>query len=93
MRSRYSAYAVKNADYILRSWHPRTRPKSMSLVDDGLTWTGLVVHEHRNTGKNKAIVEFTASYRAADGTAATIHEKSRFLKEGNQWLYLDGEQR
>jgi SEC-C motif-containing protein len=92
MRSRYSAYALKDVDYILRTWHPRTRPKSMALADDGLAWTGLTVHEQRVTGKNKATVEFTATYRAADGSSATLHEKSRFLKEGNAWLYLDGAQ-
>lgn len=90
MRSRYVAYARKDVDYILRTWHPRTRPKGMTLEDDALTWTGLTVHEHRATGKNKATVEFTATYRAEDGTSATLHEKSRFLKEGNVWLYLDG---
>ncbi len=93
MRSRYAAYVRKDADYILQSWHPRTRPKVMSLDEDLLTWTGLTVHEHRVTGKNRATVEFSASYRGADGVPATLHEKSRFLREGNAWLYLDGEQR
>ncbi len=89
MRSRYVAYARKDAKYILQTWHPRTRPKNLSFEGDSLTWTGLVVHEHRVTGKNKATVEFTATYRVADGTSATLHEKSRFLREGSAWLYLD----
>lgn len=90
MRSRYTAFALKNVDYILKSWHPRTRPRSMSLTDDPLTFTGLVVHEHRVTGKDKATVEFTATYRNPDGTSATMHEKSRFLREKGTWFYLDG---
>ncbi|HVX54620.1 YchJ family protein, partial [Nocardioides sp.] len=26
MRSRYAAYALGKADYVFRTWHPRTRP-------------------------------------------------------------------
>ena len=28
MRSRYSAYAVGDTDYVWRTWHPRTRPRA-----------------------------------------------------------------
>ena len=92
MRSRYAAYVLKDVEYIIRTWHPRTRPKAMSLADDALTWTGLTVHEHRATGKNRATVRFSATYRGPDGLSVMLHEKSRFLREGSAWLYLDGEQ-
>jgi len=29
MRSRYSAYALGELDYVWRTWHPRTRPDSI----------------------------------------------------------------
>ena len=90
MRSRYSAYARHDAEYIIRSWHPRTRPKNLTLAN-GVTWTSLVVTSHRSTGKNKAVVEFTAHYEAPDGSVATLAEKSRFLRENGVWYYLDGE--
>ena len=31
MRSRYSAFALGLAPYLLRTWHPSTRPASLSL--------------------------------------------------------------
>ena len=31
MRSRYSAYVLKDVDYLLASWHPGTRPAALSL--------------------------------------------------------------
>ncbi len=40
MRARYSAYAVGDAGYVFRTWHPRHRPDEVD-VDDGTEWTGL----------------------------------------------------
>ena len=34
MRSRYSAYARRDADYILRTWHPTTRPRRLEFEPD-----------------------------------------------------------
>ncbi|MEP6191186.1 MAG: YchJ family metal-binding protein, partial [Marinobacter sp.] len=31
MRSRYSAFVVGQADYLLATWHPSTRPVELSL--------------------------------------------------------------
>lgn len=42
MRSRYSAYAVNDVEYLWRTWHPRTRPDSVPPAS-GVTWTGLDV--------------------------------------------------
>ncbi|PKN22360.1 MAG: hypothetical protein CVU68_04410, partial [Deltaproteobacteria bacterium HGW-Deltaproteobacteria-3] len=33
MRSRYTAFAVQDVPYILRSWHRSTRPASLDLSD------------------------------------------------------------
>jgi hypothetical protein len=40
MRSRYSAYATDEFDYLWRTWHPRTRPEKMPS-EGGLEWIGL----------------------------------------------------
>jgi SEC-C motif-containing protein len=40
MRSRYSAFAVGDPAYLLATWHPSTRPRSLSL-DDDVRRTGL----------------------------------------------------
>ncbi len=49
MRSRYSAFAVGDAGYLLRTWHPSRRPRALSL-DPALRWTGLAVLETRDGG-------------------------------------------
>ena len=34
MRSRFTAFALGDADYLLRTWHPDTRPESLELDPD-----------------------------------------------------------
>lgn len=31
MRSRYTAFALGDADYLLRTWHPSARPRTLKL--------------------------------------------------------------
>ena len=84
MRSRYAAYAVGDVGYLVRTWHPRTRPADLDL-DPATRWTGLVVH-----ASGPDWVEFTASW--TDGAAAgALHERSRFAVRGGRWVYVDGE--
>jgi SEC-C motif-containing protein len=49
MRSRYSAFAVGDAGYLLRTWHSSVRPQTLSL-DPDLRWTRLAVLETRDGG-------------------------------------------
>ena len=91
MRSRYSAFVLKRADYLLATWHSSKRPASLDL-DDGAKWLGLEVREHKVTGADAAEVEFVARYRL-DGRAVRLHERSRFVREEGRWFYVDGEQR
>lgn len=44
MRSRYSAFALRDAAYLLRTWHPSTRPRRLEL-DSAMRWTGLTIVE------------------------------------------------
>jgi len=91
MRSRYSAFVLERADYLLATWHSSTRPASLDF-DAGVKWLGLEVREHKVTGADAAEVEFVARYRL-DGRAVRLHERSRFVCEEGRWLYVDGEQR
>ena len=91
MRSRYSAFVLERADYLLATWHSSTRPASLDL-DAGAKWLGLEVREHKTTGADTAEVEFVARYRV-DGRAVRLHERSRFVREYGRWFYVDGEQR
>jgi SEC-C motif domain protein len=87
MRSRYSAYATGNADYVFRTWHPRTRPADLT-VDADIGWTGLTVTDvvAGGDGDDTGEVEFTASYAGGE-----MHERSRFERRGGRWVYVDGD--
>ncbi len=91
MRSRYSAFAVGDAAYLRRTWHPRTRPRDLDL-DPDLRWRRLDVLATTAGGPfdTDGTVEFRATYRGPDG-AGSLHEVSRFAREGGTWLYLDGD--
>ena len=88
MRSRYSAYVLGLHDYLLATWHPRTRPAREDLQGDEARWLGLEVRSAQEHG-DEATVQFVARYRSA-GRAHRLHETSRFLREDGRWFYLDG---
>ncbi len=91
MRSRYTAYTLCRADYLLATWHAATRPAVSDLVADVATkWLGLEVKRHEQLDADHAIVEFIARYKV-NGRAHHLHETSRFLREGGRWFYVDGE--
>ena len=88
MRSRYSAFVLQRADYLLATWHAPQRPPSVDF-DPGARWLGLEVRAARATGDDTAEVEFVARHRIA-GRAVRLHERSRFVREGGRWFYVDG---
>lgn len=90
MRSRYSAYVLQRADYLLASWHPSTRPSTLAF-DDAPTWIGLQLRRHRVVDATHAEVEFVARFRAGGGSARRMHERSRFVHEDGRWYYVDGD--
>ena len=87
MRSRYSAYVLGLHDYLLATWHARTRPADLH-DDEAARWLGLDVRAAQERG-DEATVEFIARYRIG-GRAHRLHETSRFLREDGRWYYLDG---
>lgn len=90
MRSRYTAFVRRERDYLLATWHPDTRPSELSLEDD-LRWLGLEVRRHQTLPDDRAEVEFVARARPRSGAAVRLHERSRFLKGGGRWFYVDGD--
>lgn len=91
MRSRYVAYATKNNEYILRTWHESTRPDKKDIIDDTTEWIGLQIlsTEGGLVNDSKGIVEFRARCRVKDEVAG-LDESSEFSKENGQWYYVDG---
>ena len=90
MRSRYSAFVLGDARYLLDSWHPSTRPRSLDL-DDDVRWTGLEIITTAGGSLLAAegTVEFRASYVHGSRVGAQ-HENSRFARVDGRWHYLDG---
>jgi SEC-C motif-containing protein len=88
MRSRFSAFAVGDAGYLLRTWHSSTRPERLDL-DPGQRWVRLdVLDTRRGAADDPAgTVEFRAVYRRA-GRTADLHERSRFVREAGGWVYV-----
>jgi len=90
MRSRYSAYVLCNEQYLLETWHPRTRPGSIPFSKNQ-KWLGLSVIDASITGADSAEVEFIARSRVSNAAAVRQHERSRFVREGGRWFYVDGD--
>lgn len=89
MRSRYTAFVLGRADYLLATWHASRRPGSLD-PDEGAKWLGLEVRSHRATAEDRAEVEFVARWRVG-GRAVRLHERSRFVREQGRWYYVDGD--
>lgn len=97
MRSRYTAFALGRADYLLETWHASTRPTGLDL-DDGVRWRHLLIIDTVAGGADDrdGVVEFRAVYRDSDGRGE-LHERSRFVRDADaagrlgRWRYLDGE--
>lgn len=88
MRSRYTAFAVGDEAHLARSWHPRTRPERID-ADDGTVWTGLDIDDAVEDG-DAAVVAFRARWRHADRVGELV-ERSRFVRRGGRWVYVDGD--
>lgn len=91
MRSRYSAYATNNLDYIKNTWHPDTLSADLRLVPDQV-WIGLSIKRFEDGGEHDqtGLVEFVARSKRK-GRARRMHEVSRFEKINGRWLYVDGD--
>lgn len=89
MRSRYSAFVVQDAAYLLRTWHSRTRAARIGF-DAELRWTGLKILGTTDGGMlhPTGTVEFEAHYQRR-GEVGIQHEVSRFIREDGRWAYLD----
>lgn len=89
MRSRYTAFVLGDVVHLLATWHAGQRPASLEL-DPGVKWLGLEVKLHHPIDADHAEVEFVARSRV-HGRGQRLHERSRFVREGGWWLYVDGD--
>jgi SEC-C motif-containing protein len=95
MRSRYTAFAVRDLEHLLVSWHPGTRPARDVLapaLTEEVRWLRLTVLATSGGGPfdDAGTVEFTATSKGPHGRQEQ-HEVSRFVREEGWWLYVDGD--
>lgn len=90
MRARYTAYVLHDADFLLRSWHPDSRPATLDFGPD-VTWHGLTVVGKTGGGglEHTGTVEFRARFDRR-GEPLELHELSSFVRLGGRWCYVDG---
>ncbi|NOT85849.1 MAG: hypothetical protein HOP02_13960 [Methylococcaceae bacterium] len=91
MRSRFSAFALHHAGYLLQTWAENTRPATLNLTDDPTIWRDLKIIKVKKGGisDTKGQVEFKAYYDLM-GEQHVMHELSRFTKTQGCWFYVDG---
>lgn len=90
MRSRYTAFALEDTNYLWRTWHPSTRPRS--VLPSGNQWLSLRILDtvDGNPGDATGVVAFEATYK--DGFRTRVqHERSLFEYRANRWMYLNAE--
>jgi SEC-C motif-containing protein len=96
MRSRYTAYAIQEIDYLEATHDPKT-VKNMDREDTEkwakeAKWEGLEIVETEAGGPEDetGVVEFIARYES-DGNSIGHHERSTFRKIDGAWFYVDGD--
>jgi SEC-C motif-containing protein len=88
MRSRYAAFVLELAPYLLATWHAGHRPPSIAF-EPRTKWLGLTVRDAQDTGPDTAEVAFVARYKIGGGPAVRLEERSRFVREDGRWYYVD----
>lgn len=97
MRSRFTAYCIQDADYLVDTQHESTRHPSLKHSIEAsfssTEWLSLSVVHSEQVGDN-GIVEFIAFFQDAlsqTDAPKQLHEKSSFVFENNRWFYVGGE--
>lgn len=90
MRSRFSAFAIPNGEYLWETTSPGKRKfhnkKSLQEWGEINDWTKLEIVD--TTSMNK--VEFKAFYTDEDGNPQVHHELSTFKTIQHRWYYVSG---
>lgn len=98
MKSRYTAYAVKNAKYIIKTTHP----ENIDFKTNEIIWEQEILDFSQNfTFEKLTIIDFIendvisfVTFKAqitSNGEDHTFTEKSSFKKINNSWMYVNAE--
>jgi len=95
MRSRYTAYALGDMEYIAETMRGEATkafdPKSALEWSQNATWLGLEVIDAPSIkeDENVGFVEFIAHY-IYNHKQQSVHERSEFHRENQCWYYVTG---
>ncbi len=93
MRSRYSAYALSLADYVMQTTHQATHSADwrQSILEFGqkTQFESLAILDFADD-RERATVTFRAGL-SESGRDVSFTEKSQFIKKGGRWLYVAAE--
>ena len=92
MRSRYTAYVLKNVLYIVET----TVPSQQALLNvqaikawaEETQWLRLQILNTESLTKTQSAVEFNAVFQGEEGEQ-THHERSIFVKIDDRWYFVD----
>jgi SEC-C motif-containing protein len=90
MRSRYSAYAIGDAEYLVTTTHSSTQ--KFHKIEDIIEWSksnNWIKLEILNSTVTR--VKFKAYYIDNKGKTQEHEEHSTFVLENGSWFYVDGE--
>lgn len=94
MRSRYSAFCIKDIDYLISTHHRSKRQLNereiLTQTIHETQWLGLKILKTDKSQISQGVgyVEFVAFYKSTG--EGQLHENSKFIFENGQWYYLDG---
>ncbi len=94
MRSRYSAFCIKDIEYLILTLHPSKRQlnerEMLAQIIHETQWLGLKILKIDKSQISQGVghVEFVAFYKNIE--IGQLHENSKFIYENGQWYYFDG---
>lgn len=92
MRARYCAHVLNNVDFVINTYHSSCQAEQdAEAIAQSVNshWIQLDILDAPTPSHSEGFVEFKA-YFEEDGHQHCLHERSRFVKEGEQWRYIDG---
>ncbi|WP_261874451.1 YchJ family protein [Vibrio rarus] len=94
MRARYCAHELNLVEFVIHTYHPSCHAQNdAQAIAESVhgEWVKLeVVSTELGAHDKEGFVTFNA-YFIEDKRQYSFSEKSRFIKEGEQWFYIDGE--
>lgn len=93
MRSRYTAFVMADIEFLMQSWHSKTKDssfkskKNLFTWSKSVTWVKLDVLNSSMKTPYTGEVEFKAFFYE-NGSLEYIHENSLFTIENKHWVYV-----